>query len=288
MSSRNLPGFNVIRCWKFGSLSNPARLLNAIRQIESGCRLVQPCLLHLRDAGQASYRICGSVRSRTYSSRRLLHAYYSAPPSSSMWTFPRQECAVNASSALALKWLPRRCCAQIRFLCCYPAITKRCQPSIAPENVLLGTHGTFAPVLAPPDFSKRGNPDQRILAFGHWGTYKRLETLMQAFPLVLKKAPRAKLVVAGANHYTTPGYWESIRAAQPPPDLPIEFRGYVPEETIPELFQTASVVVLPYDSATGSSGPAHQACEFGVPHRQRWHSRFSCDGRKRRTGDAVL
>ena len=69
------------------------------------------------------------------------------------------------------------------------------------RNVLLGTHGTFAPALAPPDFSKRGNPDQRILAFGHWGTYKRLETLMQAFPQVVKKAPRAKLIVAGANHY---------------------------------------------------------------------------------------
>ena len=130
--------------------------------------------------------------------------------------------------------------------------------------MLLGTHGTFAPVLTPPDFSKRGNPDQRILAFGHWGTYKRLETLMQAFPLVLKKAPRAKLIVAGANHYTKPGYWESIRASLPP-GLPVEFRGYIPEEAIPELFQTASIVVLPYDSATGSSGPAHQACEFGVP-----------------------
>jgi glycosyltransferase involved in cell wall biosynthesis len=46
---------------------------------------------------------------------------------------------------------------------------------------------------------------------------------------------------------------------------PIEFRGYVPEEAIPELFQSASILVLPYDSATGSSGPAHQACEFGVP-----------------------
>src|SRR6202044_380817 len=132
------------------------------------------------------------------------------------------------------------------------------------RNVLLGTHGTFAPVLAPPDFSKRGNPDQRILAFGHWGTYKRLEPLMKAFPLVLKKAPRAKLIVAGANHYTTPGYWESIRASLPP-GLPVEFLGYVAEEAVPELFQTASLVVLPYDSATGASGPAHQACEFGLP-----------------------
>jgi glycosyltransferase involved in cell wall biosynthesis len=87
---------------------------------------------------------------------------------------------------------------------------------------------------------------------------------MGAFPAVLRAIPNAKLIVAGANHHTKAGYWESIREAQPP-DLPIEFRGYVPEEDIPELFRTTSVLVLPYDSATGSSGPAHQACEYGVP-----------------------
>jgi glycosyltransferase involved in cell wall biosynthesis len=132
------------------------------------------------------------------------------------------------------------------------------------QNVLLGTHGTFSSEPEPPDFSKRGNPQQRILAIGHWGTYKRLETLMAAFPLVLKEVPEAKLVVAGANHHTRAGYWESIRDAQPP-ELPIEFKGYVAEEAIPDLFQSTSILVLPYDSATGSSGPAHQACEFGVP-----------------------
>src|SRR6185312_3972101 len=132
------------------------------------------------------------------------------------------------------------------------------------RNVLLGTHGTFATSPTPPDFSARGNPDFRILAIGHWGTYKRLETLMQAFPAVLKRIPNARLVIAGANHHTKAGYWESIRAAQPA-HLPIEFRGYVAEEDIPELFRKTSVVVMPYDSATGSSGPAHQACEYGIP-----------------------
>ena len=47
--------------------------------------------------------------------------------------------------------------------------------------------------------------------------------------------------------------------------MPIEFRGYVPEDAIPELFSTTSILAMPYDSATGSSGPAHQACEFGIP-----------------------
>ena len=87
---------------------------------------------------------------------------------------------------------------------------------------------------------------------------------MEAFPLVLEKIPTARLIVAGANHHTKAGYWESIRDAQPA-HLPIEFRGYVAEEDIPELFQSMSIVVMPYDSATGSSGPAHQACEYGVP-----------------------
>jgi hypothetical protein len=87
---------------------------------------------------------------------------------------------------------------------------------------------------------------------------------MKAFPIVLEKVPNARLVIAGANHHTKAGYWESIRDQQPT-GLPIEFRGYVPEEAIPELFQTTSILALPYDSATGSSGPAHQACEYGVP-----------------------
>jgi glycosyltransferase involved in cell wall biosynthesis len=87
---------------------------------------------------------------------------------------------------------------------------------------------------------------------------------MEAFPLILEKVPNARLIVAGANHHTKAGYWESVRDCQPA-HLPIEFRGYVPEQDIPELFQTASVLVMPYDSSTGASGPAHQACEYGLP-----------------------
>lgn len=29
-----LPGFNVVRCWKFGSVGNPVRLLNVIRRVK--------------------------------------------------------------------------------------------------------------------------------------------------------------------------------------------------------------------------------------------------------------
>jgi glycosyltransferase involved in cell wall biosynthesis len=62
---------------------------------------------------------------------------------------------------------------------------------------------------------------------------------MEAFPAVVKKVPNARLIVAGANHHTKPGYWESIRESLGASSR-VEFRGYVPEEAIPDLFRTTS------------------------------------------------
>jgi len=131
-------------------------------------------------------------------------------------------------------------------------------------NVHFRSHGILGARPDPPDFNRRANPDQRILAIGHWGTYKRLETLMDAFPEIVRRVPNAKLVVGGANHHTKPGYWESFAERFRGNDR-IEFLGYVAEDDIPRLFRESSIVVLPYDSSTGSSGPAHQACQYGVP-----------------------
>src|SRR5208337_1368888 len=258
-----LPGFDVIRCWKFGSLDNPARLLNTIRRLNPDVvwyNLVfstfatpdKPLAAFAGLSAPALTRAAGFYTHITLH-HILEHVDFSAAG-------VHRERLFRMGAYMATKALLKADSVSVLLPCYHQTLASK----YAAENVLLGTHGIFASAFVPPDFSRRGNPDQRILAIGHWGTYKRLETLMQAFPLVLKKAPRARLIVAGSNHYTRPGYWESIRAAQPP-QLPIEFRGYIPEEAIPELYQTTSVVVLPYDSATGSSGPAHQACEFGVP-----------------------
>ena len=258
-----LPGFNVIRCWKFGSLSNPARLLSTIRKLNPDVvwyhlvfsTFATPKAPVTAFAGLSAPAL---TRGAGFYTHVTLHHIIEHVEFAS--TGVRRERLFRMGAELATKALLRANSVSVLLPGYYETLLTKYRA----RNVLLGTHGTFAPVIAPPDFSKRGNPDQRILAFGHWGTYKRLETLMEAFPLVLKKCPRAKLIVAGANRYTKPGYWESIRASLPP-DLPVEFRGYVPEEAVPELFQTASIVVLPYDSSTGSSGPAHQACEFGIP-----------------------
>jgi glycosyltransferase involved in cell wall biosynthesis len=125
-------------------------------------------------------------------------------------------------------------------------------------------HGILSGRPEYPDFSKRGNPDHQILAFGKWGTYKRLELLVAAFEKIAKTIPNVKLVIAGGNHPKTPGYVESI-ASYCRGDSRIQFTGYVAEEAIPDLFQSTSITVMPYTSSAGSSGVAHLACEYGVP-----------------------
>jgi glycosyltransferase involved in cell wall biosynthesis len=131
------------------------------------------------------------------------------------------------------------------------------------ENVHFRSHGILSARPEYPDFSLRGKP-HRILAFGKWGTYKRLELLIEAFKRISQERPDLKLVIAGSNHPMTPGYIESV-AESVSQNKNIEFTGYVPEEGIAPLFRSATVLVLPYSSATGSSGVAHLAAEYGVP-----------------------
>jgi glycosyltransferase involved in cell wall biosynthesis len=258
-----LPGFNVIRCWKFASLSNPIRLLNTIRRLKPDIvwfNLVFSSFATPENplAAFAGLSIPAMVRAAGFYTHITLHHIIEHVDFAAAGV--KQERLYQLGSDFATRALLRANSVSVLL----PGYRRTLVNKYSAQNVLLGTHGTFASTPEPPDFSKRGNPHQRILAIGHWGTYKRLETLMAAFPLVLKEVPEAKLVIAGANHHTRAGYWESIRDMQPP-ELPIEFKGYVAEEAIPELFQSTSLLVLPYDSATGSSGPAHQACEFGVP-----------------------
>jgi Glycosyl transferases group 1 len=71
-------------------------------------------------------------------------------------------------------------------------------------------------------------------------------------------------VVAGGDHPQASGYIESMKR-QHAGNSRIEFRGYVPESDLADLFQSATVAVMPYSSSTGCSGVAHLACAFGVP-----------------------
>lgn len=130
-------------------------------------------------------------------------------------------------------------------------------------NVMLVPHGTFdtdlralVPASARP---------LRIVTMGKFGTYKRLETLIDAFRS-LKTRPgleALELVIGGSDHPNTPGYLASVAAACAT-DGDIRFHGYVAEDDIPAFFGDARISVFDYSATTGSSGVLHQTASYGA------------------------
>ena len=260
---QELPGFHVVRCWQANRLSAAANVARAVHRLRPDVvwfNLVYSTFATHDHPIAAFAGLCTPALTRAmgYFTHVTLHHIMEHVDFAGAGV--KRERIFRLGSELATRTLLKADSVSVLL----SRYRQTLMAKYAAQNVLLGTHGTFAACPSQPDFSLRGNPDQRILAIGHWGTYKRLEILMEAFPAVLRRVPNARLIIAGANHHTKPGYWESIREKYGA-NKRIEFHGYVPEEAVPELFRTTSVVVLPYDSATGSSGPAHQACEYGVP-----------------------
>ncbi len=256
-----LPDFDVLRCWTFNSLANPLKLLKAVREIRPDVvwfnllfstfgndpipafnGLATPALTRM--AGYYTHVTLHHLMDNVDLSHAGVRAQRLYRAAGSMAT--RMLLAANSVSVLL------------------PAYRRTLIEKYRGENVHFRAHGILSARPEYPNLALRGNPEHRILAFGKWGTYKRLESLIEAFKVVSKQLPNVRLVVAGENHPTTPGYVESI-AAQAAGDERVEFTGYVAEENLESLFSTATVLVMPYSSATGSSGVAHLACQYGVP-----------------------
>lgn len=256
-----LADFDIQRCWKFNSTANAYRLLRAFRDLRPD--VVWFNLLFSTFGNHPVAAFSGlSIPALTrmagfYTHVTLHHLMENVDLSDARIRFPR---LYRRAGSVATRLLLMANSVSVLL----PAYRRTLIEKYRGENVHFRAHGILSARPEFPDFTRRGNPEHRILAFGKWGTYKRLEVLIDAFAEVAQGVPTARLIIAGANHPMAPGYVEAI--AEKCRALPrIEFTGYVPEDKIAELFRTASVLVMPYSSATGSSGVAHLACEYGVP-----------------------
>lgn len=256
-----LDEFDVVRCWSFNDLSNPVRLWRAIRD----CRpdVVWFNLLFSTFGTQPVPAFSGlttPVLSRMtghYTHVTLHHLMDNIDLKDAGIRFPM---LYRGAGYIATRMLLMANSISVLL----PAYRRTLMDRYRGDNIHFRAHGILSARPEPPALETRGNPEHRILAFGKWGTYKRLELLIEAFAEVEKRMPSARLIIGGSNHPMTPGYVESI-AERNKHNPHIRFTGYVAEEQIPELFRSASVMVMPYSSATGSSGVAHLACEYGVP-----------------------
>lgn len=256
-----LDGFNVVRCWKFNQLRNIWRLLKVIWRERPD--VVWFNLGFASFGGKALPAFAGIA---TPCLARLLGPYTHVTLHQLMETVDLNDAGIRfkflykAGGFVATQLV--LCANSVSVM--LPAYRNVLVEKYGRGAVHVRRHGIFSSRPEYPDFAQRGNPEHRILAFGKWGTYKRLEPLLAAFETTLQHCPEARLVVAGTDHPKTPGYLKSVQAKFPN-RKEISFLGYVSEDDVSQLLQSSTVAVLPYTSSAGSSGIAHLACTYGVP-----------------------
>lgn len=129
------------------------------------------------------------------------------------------------------------------------------------KNVVLIPHGTFE-IPPLPDFDKTEDKI-KVMTFGKFGTYKKVEILIEAVSLIRSKTKLPiELVIAGTDNPNVKGYLDGVKEAYADVE-DVTFTGYVAEEDVPKIFTESTVVVFPYTSTTGSSGVLHQAGSYG-------------------------
>ncbi|HZS99927.1 MAG TPA: glycosyltransferase [Terriglobales bacterium] len=256
-----IPGFSVIRCWGFNRLGNPVSLLRTINRLKPD--VVWYNLGFASFGGKPLPAFFGLT---TPALTRLCSCYTHVTLHQLFETVNLSDAGVKSpvlyklAGRVATHFLLSANSVSVLL----PAYHKTLREKYQRGRVNIRHHGIFASRPEPPNFALRGDPIHRILAFGKWGTYKRLEALVAAYERVVPQLPPSELVIAGGDHPKTPGYVHSV-ARDVRHNRRIRFLGYVPENDLADLFRTASLTVLPYTSSAGSSGVAHLACQYGLP-----------------------
>lgn len=264
------PPTEIMPCWSFGAWDNPAHITRALARVQPDV-----VFFNLQFASFAASRVPAALGLCTpwWVKRRLglptavlLHNLLDTVDLDS----------TGFQSTPLMNWLTRRAGEVVTrallqadlVALTIPRYVDVLKDKYGAKNVSLTPHGSFDTVdmgehvngSHPP--KPPGSP-LRILAFGKFGTYKRLETLLEAYQDLLHRLQfPVELVIAGTDNPNARGYLAHIQRRYA--WLPnVMYTGYVSEVDVPRIFQEADVVVFPYTSTTGSSGVLHQAGSYG-------------------------
>jgi glycosyltransferase involved in cell wall biosynthesis len=129
------------------------------------------------------------------------------------------------------------------------------------KNVILLPHGNFE--LPERSYLPDALPEINLMAFGKFGTYKKVEVMLEAVKLLENKYPLQKFTaaIAGTDNPNVKGYLDAVKK-QYSYMSNVSFTGYVPEENVESIFKTSTFVIFPYTTTTGSSGILHQAGSY--------------------------
>jgi glycosyltransferase involved in cell wall biosynthesis len=129
------------------------------------------------------------------------------------------------------------------------------------KNVILLPHGNFE--LPERKYLPDPLPYINLMAFGKFGTYKKVEVMLDATKILEKKYPDKKFIatVAGTDNPNVKGYLDDVKKQYS--DMKnLVFTGYIPEEKVADIFHDSTFIIFPYTTTTGSSGILHQAGSY--------------------------
>jgi glycosyltransferase involved in cell wall biosynthesis len=265
--SEEIGGFHVKRCWRFDSLFNPVRLLGAIRESDPDVvwfNIGFSTFARSPIAAFLALTVPALARRLGYYTHITLHTVFERINLEDAGV--RFPVLYRTAGRVATRLLLLS--GDISVL--LPSFQKEILSNygVSADRVQARPHGTFGEVkaarMAEPELPRPDSAERIILAFGYWGTYKKVDLLLDSIDAIRRAVPKAVLVIAGTNHPSAPGYLEALQQKwRGHPG--IRFLGYVPETELDALFKSASVLVLPYSSAAGTSGVVHQACQYGLP-----------------------
>lgn len=252
---------SIMPCWRFDAPANAFRILRAVQRVKPDLVLFNIQFATFgRGKAPASLGLTAPalVKTAGYKTIVLLHNImetvdlHSAGFASNALMARTIQAVGNGVTRLLLQ-------ADLVALT-IPKYVEILREKYAAENVILAPHGTFE---TPPEPDYGCERATRILTFGKFGTYKKIERLVEATQALRSNGhPNAELVVAGTDNPNTPGYLAGV-AERYREAGGVRFTGYVSEEDVPVVFREAAVVVFPYTSTTGSSGVLHQAGSYG-------------------------
>ncbi len=129
------------------------------------------------------------------------------------------------------------------------------------KNVMLLPHGNFE--LPERKLLPEPLNDINLMAFGKFGTYKKVEILFEASELLMKQYPSLsfRVTIAGTDNPNVSGYLDTVKNKYSHLGNAV-FTGYVAEEDVAGIFEESTFIIFPYTTTTGSSGILHQAGSY--------------------------
>jgi glycosyltransferase involved in cell wall biosynthesis len=253
----------ILPCWRFDGLNNLLRIGQAVHQVDADV-----VLFNIQFASFGGGKVPGAlgllvpllVKLMGYPTIVLLHNIMETVDlrNAGYAANPIMERLIRYFGAI-ITWLVLQA---DRVALTIPKYVEILATKYRAQNVLLAPHGSFEDEVEMPSFDLPAGPMQ-VMTFGKFGTYKRIEQLIEAVQLLETQGyGPLELVIAGTDSPNAQGYLAQMREQYA--HVPnVRYTGYVAEEDVPRIFGDSAVVVFPYTSTTGSSGVLHQAGSYG-------------------------